>query len=211
MSPCHIGSDKVNFEGDCLVIHATEPMDWPIREFCKVPVVFRGRKYFLQSKRMGQPPRGMIYELAPWPAGLHEESPKQIVYDEEYVTERNRLAGAGRRHDRLYYVLVLFYPFLGLAWSGFKNRTLARCGFDPQSITSASVFLTFSLFVVEGVFVGWFRAGILAYLFHSETLVMVDWALLLFLGIDSAMRYGQLLKLDMAKHWGFCEWLWPEL
>lgn len=210
MASLQIGSDQVTFESDCVIIHATESMDWPIREFCKVPIWFRDQKYYLRSKQTGQPPHAMIYELAPWPADLHDQSPKHITYDESYVTERNRLAGSVRKHDRAYYILVLFYPLLGLAWSGFKNRTLARCGFDPQSITSASIFLIFSLCVLETVFVGWLRAGFFAYLFHSATIVAVDWILLLLFGFDSVIRYARLLRDDMDKRWGFCEWLWPE-
>jgi hypothetical protein len=37
----------------------------------------------------------------------------------------------------------------------------------------------------------------------------MDWLLLLLLGADSTMRFGQALKLDVGRCWGFCEWLWP--
>src|SRR5690349_21142708 len=110
-----VGTDRVVFEGDLVVIHATEAMDWRIREFCKVPIWFGDQKYYLRSKRTGQPPRGVIYDLAPWPADFHGgEAPTSIRYNEDYVIARNRLAGSVRTHDRFYTVLIPFYPFLGL-------------------------------------------------------------------------------------------------
>src|SRR3989442_11606184 len=45
----NVGSDEVYFEGERVVIHASERMDWPVREFCKVPILFQGRKYYLRS------------------------------------------------------------------------------------------------------------------------------------------------------------------
>ncbi len=205
-----IATDKVVFEGDLVVIHATEAMDWRIREFCKVPIWFRDQKYYLRSKRTGQPPRGVIYELVPWPEDLHgAESPQSIRYDEDYVIARNRLAGSVRGHDRFYNVLVPLYPFLGLAWSDFKNGTLSRCGFDPQSITSASVFLTFCSLSLQGVFVGRFGGGLLTQTF-GRAFILYDLALLALLGLDTVIRYSHGLKGDTDRHLGFCQWLWPK-
>src|SRR5690348_7631376 len=108
-----VGTDKIVFQGDLVIIHATEAMDWRIREFSKVPIWFQEQKYYLRSKRAGQPPRGVIYTLTPWPEDLHgAESPQSIHYNEDYVNERNRLTGSVRRHDRSYHFLVPFYPFL---------------------------------------------------------------------------------------------------
>jgi hypothetical protein len=205
-----IGSDKVVFEGDLLVIHATEPMDWRIREFCKTPIWFRDQKYYLRSKRTGQPPHGVIYELAPWPEDLHgAESHQSIRYDEDYVIARNCLGGSVRRHDRFYYFLVPLYPVLGLAWANFKNGTLARCGFDPQSITSASVFLTFACLSVQGVFIGKFGGGLLTQTFGRGYL-LYDLALVALLGLDTVVRYVYLLNGETARPLGFCQWLWPK-
>ncbi|MDB6059148.1 MAG: hypothetical protein JWO95_2992 [Verrucomicrobiales bacterium] len=173
-----VATDKVVFEGDHVLIHATEPMDWRIREFCKVPIWFRDKKYYLRSKQTGQPPRGVIYELVPWPEDLHgAESPQSIRYDEDYVIARNHLGGSVRRHDRFYHVLAPLYPFLGLAWSDFKNGTLARCGFDPQSITSTSIFLIFTSFILQSVFINRFGGGLIAQTFGRDY-ILYDWGLL---------------------------------
>jgi hypothetical protein len=37
----------------------------------------------------------------------------------------------------------------------------------------------------------------------------MDLLLMLLLGADSTLRFGQSLKLDVERSWGFCEWLWP--
>lgn len=206
-----VASDKVVFEGDFVVIHATEAMDWRIREFCKTPIWFRDHKYYLRSKRTGQPPRGVIYELAPWPEGLYgAESPQSIRYDEDYVIERNRLAGSVRGHDRFYHVLVPLYPFLGLAWSDFKNGTLARCGFDPVSITSASIFLIFTSFIMQSVFINRFGGGLLTFGLGSRSFLLYDWMLLALLGLDTVIRYANGLKGETDRPLGFCQWLWPK-
>jgi len=204
-----IGSDKVEAERERVIIHAAEPMDWPIREFCRIPLYFQGQKYYLRSRRKGERPYAMVYELWPWPADLQDASARHIIYDEAYVLARDDLAARRRGHERLYLALLPLYPLLGFCWSRFKNRVLARLGFEPRSITTASVALTFSLFLAEGIFVGWLAGGILMYLLRQPGLRAVDWALLLVLGADSIMRFGQSLKLDVEDHWGFCEWLWP--
>ena len=205
----NIGRDEVCFKGECVVIHAAEAMDWPVREFCKVPIWFQGRKYYLRSKRSGEQPRPILYELWPWPSDLHEASPHAVVYDEAYVLERDEGAARTRRYQRVYLALLPFYPFLGLLWSGFKDRVLSPLGLEPGSITKTSIVLTFNLFVVEGIFVGWLAGGILTYFLGRPALRPVDWVLMLLLGADSAMRFGQTIKLDVRQHWGFCEWLWP--
>ena len=105
--------------------------------------------------------------------------------------------------------LIPLYPFLGLFWSGFKNRVLGPVGFESGSVTKISILLTFNLFIAEGIFVGWLGGGLLTYFLGQPTLRPVDWALMLLLGADSAMRFGQSLKMDVEQYWGFCEWLWP--
>jgi hypothetical protein len=205
----NIGSDKVCLKGERLIIHAAEAMDWPIREFARVPIYFDGGKYYLCSKRQGEPPCKVVYELWPWPADMHETSTKGVFYDEAYVQERDSAAVRRRQRERLYLVLWPLYPFLGLFWSGFKHRVLAPLGFEPRSITQASIALTFGLAIAEGIFVGWLAGGILMYFLGRAALRPVDWMIILVLGADSIMRFGQSLQLDVEHYWGFGEWLWP--
>jgi hypothetical protein len=151
----------------------------------------------------------MIYELWLWPVDVHEASNKEVRYNEAYVLERDRSAAIARRHELLYWVLVPLYPLLGLCWSRLKDRVLRRWGFEAKSITAASIALIFLLFIAEGICVGWLVGGILTYGLGLGTLRPLDWLLLLLLGADSVMRFGQSLKFDVEHHWGFCEWVWP--
>ncbi len=148
-------------------------------------------------------------EKPPWKhqAPLTPEAPNAVVYNEGYALERDKAAAKARR--RFYVALLPFYPFWGLLWSRFKNRVLGPLGLEPGSITKASIVLIFNLFIVESIFVGWLVGGILAYFLGRPELRPVDWVLMLLLGADSAMRFGQALKLDIQHHWGFCEWMWP--
>ena len=205
----NVGSDKVELEEWRVLIHAVEPMDWPIREYCRVPIYLCGHKFYVRSKREGQDPYRVVYELWAWPEDVHEASTKSVVYDEAYVAERNRAAKEARRKERLYAILFPAYPLLGLCWSGFKYRVLVALGFEPRSITQASIVLTFGLFMAEGVFVGWLAGGMLMYLLGQPAVRPVDWLLLLVLGADSMMRFGQSLNLEVDRPWGFCEWLCP--
>lgn len=180
-------------------------MDWPIREFCRMPIWFEGRKYYLRAKHRDTSARH-IYELWLWPNDLHHGSTQSVVYDRAYVAERDQLAVVTRRRSIAYYMLLPFYPFLGLLWSRCKNNVLVPAGFEVKSITSASIALTFYSFFALGVFIGWLQGGVLAW-FASPELQWLDWLIVLALGADSAMRFGQSLKCDVECYWGFCEWL----
>jgi hypothetical protein len=202
-----VGPDRVHVGRERIVIEAAHPMDCPVREFCKVPIYFEGRKYYVRNHSTAPQPFAKRYELWPWPADLHEESNRSVIYSEAYVAERDRAAQKQRSGAVQHALLSAFYPLLGLFWSGFKNQTLLKLGFEPRSITSASVMLIFSLFVLEGVFVGWFGTGILVWLFHGMSSRNLDWILLVVMGADTVMRYSQLQDLDTQRHWGFCEWI----
>ena len=50
-------------------------MDWPIREFCRVPIYFGGRKYYVRSRTKAERPYAMVYELSVYlePCESHDE------------------------------------------------------------------------------------------------------------------------------------------
>jgi hypothetical protein len=204
-----VGSDRVWIDGEHLMIEAAEPMDWPVREFCKVPIYFEGRKYYLRGKTQAESPFAARYELWPWPIDLKDQSTRSVFYDLEYVTDRDEAAKRRRRFDTTHFLLLPFYPLLGLCWSSFKNRVLQPVGFEPRSITWASVVLIFNLCIIEGIFVGWLQGGLLLWWFGSGNLRSVDVAVLLVLALDAAWRGHRLLKSDVQEHLGFCEWVWP--
>jgi hypothetical protein len=138
---------------------------------------------------------------------LHEESNRVVVYSESYVAERDERLRKRNTYEGLNLFLLPFYPFLGLCWSRFKNNTLVRLGFEPRSITSASIWLVFNLLVLEAIFVGWLRTGICVWVFRSISFGSLDWTLMSVMALDTLLRFSQSLDSDTQRHWGFCEWL----
>lgn len=204
-----VGTDRVCVGKEGVVIEATEPMEWPVREFYRTPVYFEGRKYFVRGAGNAAAPFAKRYELWPWPADQPEQSTRMVIYDEAYVTERNASARARRGGNRWHLILLPFFPFLGLFWSGFKHRVLMKAGFEPRSITSASIAVVFQLFIIEGIFVGWLGSGGLMWFLQNGNLRALDLLLTGILFADVIIRFSQHLQLDVDRPWGFCEWLWP--
>ena len=203
------GSDVICTGPDSLVILASHSMDWQAREFCRVPIYVEGRKYFLRSMSKAGSPFAMRYELSPWPETLREESSEAVHYTKHFVAERDREAVRARRGDAVNFLLLPFYPLLGLCWSGFKRGPLHRAGFEPSSITKASVVMLFHFWVAEGIFVGWLHGGLLMLVFSSPTIQTFDWLLIFVLTADTMVRGSGAMRLGTGYHLGFCEWLWP--
>jgi len=135
-----IGPNRVAFEHGALAIYARHPFrDWQIREFNRLPISFHGQKFYLRRKDPAPPPFAMRYELALWPADLHDQSTRHFAYDMESISERDsevvveRQANAGRS------VLLLFYPFLGFFWSRIKRDRFSLLGFPNVRITKISI------------------------------------------------------------------------
>jgi hypothetical protein len=203
-----VGSDRVRRDGERLAVFATEPMDWPIREFSRIPIFVNESKYYCRAKTKAERPYAMRYELWPWPSDGPETSYDSIRYDEAYVEARNRHARGNRRDDLIRFALLPLYPFLGHLWSGFKENTLAPIGIEVSSITKISVAVEFYLSVLETIFAGWLAGGMVTWVSGNEDLRWVDWALLLVGSADCAIRYSGLLRHGSDYHLGFCEWLW---
>jgi len=207
-----IGSDEVVFEGTRILIHARHPIrDWSVREFCRHAIHFRGQKYFLLTSHPSRPPFAACYELAAWPTDLHEESSVSFIYDAMFVARRDAQFRTERRRTATWYALLPLYPVLGLCWSGFKERVLGPVGFEPRSITSASVMLTFCVLVCEGIFYGWLNGGLIV-LFTGRSFdwFLHDWPdalLLVVLFADCLMRGNELMQADVTFPSGTLEWL----
>ena len=207
-----VWSDSVSLDGDRLIVHATKPMDWPVREFSRVPIFFRDGKYYCRTKAKAEPPYAMRYELWPWPADCPETSVPPVYYDEAYVEARNRDARGERRNNFIHLALLPLYPVLGLCWSGFKEKILGPAGFEPSSITKASVAALFYLCLLQVIFMRFLLGGIVFWISEDEGLRWVDWTLLLACSVDCLVRGSGLLNrefLGSGYHLGFCEWLWP--
>jgi hypothetical protein len=205
--PVKIGPDEVHIEAERIFICAARAMDWPLREFCRTPIWFAGRKYFLRAKHTDTANRD-VYELWLWPDNLTGGSSQGVIYDETYVAERDRTAVVKRRRNWVYLLLLPIYPLLGLCWSRFKNTVFIPLGFEIGAMTKTSVAFAFFFFFIEAILTAWLQHGILA-TFISSSLLWLDWLLFLALLVDSGMRFSQSLKFDVNNHWGFCEWLLP--
>jgi hypothetical protein len=193
-----------------VTVFAVRPMpDWTVREFSIVPIFFREHKFHLKRRLPGPPPYAFRYELEPWYAELGMESSLKVVYDEDYVAQRDADARAGRRQDHLHSALFALFPLLGFCWSGFKERVLSPIGFDPLDITEASIMVEFGLFLAEGVFAFYFHAGFLGVVFGRHLLFWLDWSLLVLLPLDCAVRYGHVIRGDSCPA-GFLEWVFKQ-
>lgn len=212
-----IGRDKVTFVGELVVIHARREMaDWQVREFCRVPIHFQDRKYYLSEKGPAERPYAFCYVLAPWPANLHEESKLSIVYDAEYVAERDGVARTDQAAEVSRLALLLIYPMLGFLWSGTKRRLAEHLGIIARRSTSASLFFEAFLLALYAVLWSWSGgfATVLFGLFGGGSFGAWTFGTAFFhlvvLGIlcwDWVMRLDGLLREDVAYPIGFFEWL----
>lgn len=215
MQAIPVGSDLVEVAEDHIVIHARHPfLDWRVREFCKQPIFFDGQKFYLRSRHKDTAPYVIRYELKPWPEDLHDESSAKFVYDESLVAERDADFNTERQRTVLWYLLLPFYPFFGLCWSGFKEKVLWPIGFVPIPVTSASVFLVFCGTFLDALFFGFLGGGIVIGTFGIRGLggwaFVVDLALIAVLALDCVTRFSQLLRDDSPVPDGFLEWLLPK-
>jgi hypothetical protein len=201
-----VGSDKVLYYGDSVIVYATREMpDWQVREFCKIPIYFEERKFYLKRKSRMERPYAMGYELEPWPEDLHEESKLAINYDAEYVAQRDRLIRSDKRNDFGRAMLLPFFPLLGFLWSRFKDRELEPFGLNPVSMTKASLFLEFAIIVIEVVFLFILDSGFAQVVFGLAT-SWFDLALFLVLSIDAVVRYDEVLRGAESPS-GLVEWM----
>lgn len=194
-----LGPDELVPADEGFVIRSPADMPWSVREFCRTPIWYQDKKYYLHRKQFDEDRRCFVYDLRHWPSDHAQASSEEIFYDLAYIEERDRESDHNRKRDRWSLLLRPFYPLLGYAWSDYKNRVLVPMGFRPDSITRLSVFVSFNIAFVTGIFVGWLRQG--------EPIVM--WSIMIVFGLDCAVRFTQSLHFDVEGHWGFLEWLLP--
>ena len=220
-----IGRDQVTISEKQIIIDAAAEMpDWQVREFNRSIIYFQDQKYFLRQKSPAQMPYRFRYVLEPWPM----EAPTSggcFNYDEEAVAQRDAAIKAGHFEDVARAFLYLFFPFLGLLWSGTKDK-LSRFGIVPRTVTGVSIMLTFGLVLLTGVFAkmllmssmktGVVVVGGVIRAFYGKdfielgplsiSVLWLDIALLVCMVLDVLFRYSQHLKETDAP-WGFMEWV----
>jgi hypothetical protein len=224
-----IGPDQVTITDSNVVILAKHEMpDWQIHTV-QVPVIhFDGKKYFLVEKGQAQPPYSMRYVLRPWPEGKVPNPKLFYSYSAETVAEREADRRSGVREEMSRAYLLVFYPFLGLLWSGVQKR-LTRVGFVPHAISGISIFVVFSLMFTQGAFIalmlqasarsgnmmigGMIRALMNQNYIHIGSMnlpvAVLDGLLTIGLLSDVLVRYTCYLR-DSEWSGGFLEWLVPK-
>jgi hypothetical protein len=201
-----IGPDKVLVYDDKIVVCSTRDMpDWQIREFCRIPIYFRGVKFYVRRKSRMNPPYVVGYELEPWPEEFQGESTMIITYDEQYVKDRERLVHSDSRNEFERNLLLAIYPFLGFLWSNFKDRQLERFGLNSRSITEGSLLVQLAFVLFECVFLLMFRIGFIETALGFPG-IWLDCVLFAAAIADLLVRANQMLQ-NAEQPYGFFEWM----
>jgi hypothetical protein len=223
-----IGPDRVTITDNEVVVEAKhETNDWEVRTNNTPAIYFREKKYLLLEKGQAQPPYKIRYVLQPWPAGKIPNPKLFLTYGEDTVAERDSSRRGEALNSVVWVCLLPLYPFLGLLWSGTQQR-LNRFGFVPRTITGLSIFTSFGMVLIQGVFVvvtinasmrfgkimvgGIFGAMMGQASLHvgpvSIPVFPLDALLVLSCLVDLCVRYTRYLREDQWTG-GFLEWLMP--
>jgi hypothetical protein len=224
-----IGSDQVTITNDEVVIEAKhETAGWEVRTNNAPAIYFRENKYLLVEKGQAQPPFKIRYVLRPWPPGKIQNPKLFLNYGEDSVAERDSSRRGEAFNSVVWVCLLPLYPFLGLLWSGTQQR-LVRFGYVPRTITGLSIFTSFAMMLVQGVFVvitlnasmragkmmvgGLFGAMMGQASLHIGSVSIPTSLLDVFLALacvaDLCIRYSNYLREDQWTG-GFLEWLVPQ-
>jgi hypothetical protein len=224
-----IGPDQVTITADAVVIEAKhETADWEVRTHNAPVIYFQDRKYLLVEKGEARLPYKIRYVLRPWPAGKIPNPKRILTYGADSVAERDSSRRGEGFNEVMWVCLLPLYPFLGLLWSGLQKR-FVRFGYVPRTITGLSIFTSFAMMLMQGVFVvvtinasmrlgkmmvgGIFGAlsGLDSVPLGPVSIPMFVFDGLLFLACvaDVCVRYSHYLREDQWTG-GFLEWLAPQ-
>jgi hypothetical protein len=187
-------------------------------------IFFQEKKYFLRRKAPADKPYLIRYVLEPWPADA-QSGGACFTCDADAVAERDAAIKSGRFEDVARAFLYLFYPFLGLLWSGTKDK-LSRFGIVPRTVTGVSIMVTLGVILLDGVFakmllISSMKTGVVAVggiirTFYGQDvwqlgligvpILWLDVSLFVAMVLDVIIRYSQHLR-DVDSPWGFLEWL----
>lgn len=218
MKPIPIGSDFVSRDGDRIVVDAARDMpDWEVRKARRAQIRFRDRAYFVTERRPVAKGR-VRYLLEPWPERSVDVPGIRLVYDREYVAERDSAAGLAVAGASLVPLLVVLSPWIGFLPSRTKRRIHAQLGVHPITATRRSVILEGVVGLLAGTYLcidgfaaiagslyggGGLGAGPLQLPAASLLVVPV-------LSADIVARLSGLLRGDLDQD-GAYEWLYRPL
>jgi len=224
-----IGSDRVTITDNEVVIEAKyETEDWAVRTNNAPAVYFQEKKYILVEKGHAQPPYKIRYVLRPWPPGKIPNPKLFLTYGKNTVASRDSSRRGEILNSIVWICLLPLYPFLGMLWSGAQQR-LNRFGYIPRTITGLSIFTSFGMLLVQGVFIvvtinasvrsqklmvgGIFQAMSSHNALHlgpvSIPFYVFDALLALACLADVCVRYTRYLQEDQWTG-GFLQWLLPQ-
>jgi hypothetical protein len=224
-----IGPDRVTITDNDVIIEAKhETADWEVRTNNVPAIYFREKKYLLAEKGEAQPPFKIRYVLRPWPPGKIQNPKMFFNYGKDSVAERHSSRRGEAFNEVVWVCLLPLYPFLGLLWSGTQQR-LVRFNFVPRTITGLSIFTSFGMVLLQGVFVvvtinasmrlgKMMVGGIIGAMTGQGSLhigsvgistSLLDVLLALACMADVCIRYSNYLR---ETQWigGFLEWLVPQ-
>lgn len=191
---------EIWFYSGNVVVDSTTPLtDLVLCEFARPRIYFERHCYYVcQKSKSSSTPVTYRYVLTPWPQN-DEAATRKVILDEDYFLQLKADRLRDQRDNVAFKVLALFYPFLGFLWSPQK-RVLSRIGFEPQAISSISIYVGFMVALLSGAFQVVFLFG--AHMF-SPTLTSIA---LIFV-VDALARYNRLLIARDQIPPGFYEWL----
>jgi hypothetical protein len=196
-----VGSDQVTIAGDDLIIETRQGMpDWEVREFNPVPVYFQHRKYLLVQKRRGEAPFAIRYLLTIWPSNVFSNNVRFHTYDEQTVAERDGAFRSEQVGKGVWFMLLPFYPLLGLLWSSVQIR-LAYLGFVPRYLTGCSIGTVLFVFI-PGILLSVVLVKIPAIVFALAFFIIL-------VGLMDVLMRGHFYFRDEGWCGGFLEWFFP--
>jgi hypothetical protein len=211
MRPLVGETDTLTADGDRVVIVSPRAMpDWQIVRYCPIAVHLEGRRYRL-VEALPAPP-GFRYVLEPWPVFVGDYPTREILYDDDYVEEREARAAFARKWRWLSWALYPAALLAGFLPRPTKARLHERWGVEPVTATRRSILIESAAFGVLLVLVLVHVATGLDWLRMSApegadpASVVRDVVLVAVVGTDLAMR-GSLMFEESSEAYGFCEWL----
>jgi hypothetical protein len=201
--PRTIGPDRVRFRGPDVFVESTADMpDWEFRTYRRTAVLFEGRRYFVSQKVLLDD-GSYRYVLQPWTDDLTDLPGLTLVYDDDYVTQREDERREARQRDQTAAALFWVGPLLGFLPSRWKQRLNDRYAFNPVTVTLQSLLLErVALYALGALLTVGAFTGIL-----GGTLPM-GILLALVVVVDLVLRTGPAELGDMDQP-GFGEWLLP--